>query len=312
MRNGIVVAAMGIMMTLGLVGCSNTAAPGNSVKYNGELLSETKVTGTPVQAAATLYRIYYWCAGQRLEAYTTIPIKTGKVPLLVYLHGGSAWNGPSHSSFGYTAALAGRLASSTYVVMFPEYQGYMSSTGSVQGLYTDTQDTVCGIHAVESTGRIDSHALYLSGRSIGGGVALKVASELAHVRAVVAISPYVGLGIVEPWQETNAGSGTIFAYQLGQEIASYGRHPSRQTLARQSIDIAGITAPVLLLQGTGDQHVAWQTVQTFDQEMQAAGKTVKLILYPGGHHGLKGPQYALISHDAEFTWLLGHGLPRAY
>lgn len=308
MRKHTLAVAIGATLLLSLAGCSEVS-PGVG-PTDGQLLTRAAVAGSSVPGAATLSQIYYWCQGQRVEAYLTVPTSAGQFPLLVRLHGGSAWNGPSHSSFGWSAALAGSLASSSYVELFPEYQGYMGSTGAVRGLRRDAEDTICGIHAAESTGRVRSHELYLIGASIGGGVALKVAGDLPHVRAVVAISPWVGINLVEPWETQHALPGTIFASQLKNEIASYGRHPSPAVLAQQSPAIAPITAPTLLLQGTADHHVPWQTVQEFAQAMKAAGKTVQLTLFPGGHHGLHG-RNGNASTRAAFSWLLDHGLPPA-
>jgi dienelactone hydrolase len=63
---------------------------------------------------------------------------------------------------------------------------------------------------------------------MGGGVALRTASERQDVKAVVAVSPFVG------WD-------TIIHWLLDR--------------------IPYIQTPVLLLQGTGDDFILWQTVQ---------------------------------------------------
>lgn len=52
-----------------------------------------------------------------------------------------------------------------------------------------------------------------------------------------------------------------------------------------------IQTPVLLLQGTADKNVAWQTAQIFASQMKKANKTVKLVLYPGRQHGLQTSPY---------------------
>lgn len=290
-------------------GCA-TSAHGSSVDRppgNGTLLSHAKVPNYPL-SGATLYRLYYESHGQRIEAYLTIPDGPGRYPLVVNLHGGAAWRTiVTHDNFGYTARDAASLASSQYAVLYPEYQGYMASSGDMDGLFTDARNTVDGIHAAESLAHVDPHRVFLVGYSIGGGVALKVAGMLSGVRAVVAVSPYVGLRIVLPWQQAQAKPGTIFWRQLGAEVSSYGAHPSIKTLSEESPDLAAIRAPVLLLQGTDDHHVAYQTVQQFYREMKAAGKVVKLILYPGGHHGLHGINQAA-SHQAARAWFASYGL----
>ncbi|MGC8486644.1 MAG: alpha/beta hydrolase family protein [Clostridia bacterium] len=305
MLPALALAVLAVVLSGCSLGPSSSTSP--SKPSNGTILAQRKITtyGLP---SATLYQIFYECRGQRVEVYLTVPTDRGPFPLLVSLHGGAAWDTVlTHENFGYTASIAARLASSHFARLYPEYQGYMESSGDVMGLYTDTLDTIAGIRAAQSIARINRHRLYLPGASIGGGVALKVASMLPGVKAVVAVSPYVGLRTVLPWQQAHAQPGTFFDSQLGNEVSTYGAHPSFQILSKESPDITAINAPVLLLQGTGDHHVAWQTVQPFSQEMKAAGKTVKLILYPGGHHGLHNANGAA-SLAAIHSWLQQYGL----
>lgn len=308
MRKHTLGVAIGATLLPSLAGCSQVSPSVGPT--GGEWLSRETVAGSPMPAAATLSRIDYWGQGQHIAAYPTVPQSAGQFPLLVRLHGGSAWHRASHSSFGWSAALAGSLASDSYVELFPEYQGYMGGTGSVRGLRRDAEDTFCGMHAVDSTGRVRPHDLYLIGSSIGGGVAWRAVGELLHVRAVGAISPWVGLNMVEPWETPHALPHTVFSSQLKNEIASYGLHPWPAVLAQQSPAIASFPAPTLLLPGTADHHVPWQTVQEFYQAMKAAGQTVHRTVLPGGHHGRHG-RNANASPRAAFSWLLDHGLPPA-
>jgi alpha-beta hydrolase superfamily lysophospholipase len=54
-----------------------------------------------------------------------------------------------------------------------------------------------------------------------------------------------------------------------------------------SVDYQKIHVPTLLLQGTGDNTVAWQTVQLLYNDMKQTNSHVKFDLIPGGNHGLK-------------------------
>jgi len=299
-------AVAGLAGVLG--GCAApTAAHGTTPKpSNGDILSKTPL---PAYGSnnATVYRLFYECNGARVEAYLTVPKGSRHDPLVVYLHGGSA-SGKSLPGAGYSAAEVATLASPSYVELFPEYQGYQQSSGDVKGLYTDAVDTLVAVRAAESVTSIDPHRLYLIGVSLGGGVALKVAGMLQGVRAVIGLSPYVGLRTFVRWATNNSAPGSIANEQLNNLENRYGDPPPASVLTRESPTISAISAPVLLLQGTADHHVAWQTVQQFYQAMKASGKAVKLVLYPGGHHGLhhaNGPA----STAAMQTWFQQHGLP---
>ncbi|MGC8489759.1 MAG: alpha/beta hydrolase family protein, partial [Clostridia bacterium] len=195
----------------------------------------------------------------------------------------------------------------------PEYRGYLGSAGLPGGLRTDTENVRDAINALKAYPAVDFHRLYLLGYSMGGGVALTLAAELPHVRAVVCVSPYVGMKTVEAyWAVHPPAPGTNFARQLGGLELAYGKPPSQKELRAESPDTAAITAPVLLLQGTGDSHVEWQTVQAFANAMQALHKTVKLILYPGGPHGLHTAPYGGESTAAMSAWFAQYGLNIPY
>ncbi|MCA1293654.1 prolyl oligopeptidase family serine peptidase [Paenibacillus sp. alder61] len=75
--------------------------------------------------------------------------------------------------------------------------------------------------------------------------------------------------------------------------------------------VPDIQAPVLLLQGTADESLIWQTVQDFADEMEEAGKTVKLVLYPDGRHGL-ADKYQDQRNQEVMQWLHKYGVPQSF
>jgi dipeptidyl aminopeptidase/acylaminoacyl peptidase len=297
-------------------GCARTSSPATGAASlpagDRAVVSVQKLTrySTP---GATLYRVYYKADGQKVEAYLTVPDRHSPYPLLVNLHGGGGWESvlQHYTPYTYTAQGAAEGASSKFAVLYPEYQGFRGSSGYVGGLHADALDTIAGVRAAEAIGRINPHALYLIGYSVGGGVALKVAGMMSGIRAVIGVSPYVGLRIYLPWLAAHAQPGTFFFHEMNLFIGSYGVHPSPEVLGQQSPNLAAITAPVLLLQGTADQTAAWQPTQELYTQMKAAGKTVKLILYPGGQHGLRGADQTA-SNRAIQQWFQHYGLASNY
>jgi len=95
--------------------------------------------------------MFYWSNGVPVEALLTEPSKAGKYPLLVNLHGGAPWRS-SYSSFGYTAKTVAYLADASTVMLYPEYEGYMESSGTIHGIKTDTRDVVNAISVVAHAG----------------------------------------------------------------------------------------------------------------------------------------------------------------
>lgn len=310
-------AATATALMVSMAGCSagkpvttSATVPALRSYKNGEILSKQLLVSD--NASARVYEIYYWSRGHRVEALFSEPIAPGKYPLLVDLHGGYAWRlAVTHDPLGFTATRAAQLASSAYDILYPQYQGYMGSDGTVRGLHRDVENTLDAIRAALSLGEVNPRQLYLLGWSLGGGVALSVAGDLPQqVRAVVAVSPYVGLRIVLPWEQQYAASGVFSPKMLALE-GRYGDSPSPGTLAAQSPDISKIEAPVLLLQGTIDHHVPWQTVQEFYRQMKASGKSAQLILFPGGHHGLHNANGQASSSDI-MTFFARYGLPFSF
>lgn len=164
------------------------------------------------------------------------------------------------------------------------------------------------IKAIESRYKVEHGHIYLQGTSMGGGVVLKVASEQPDIRSVVAISPYVGADVFVQWYLSNEQNAITHTKELYAGITdAYGPfHPNELIYQKESIDYKKITAPTLLLQGTGDETTQWQTVQALYNEMKAAHKNVKFDLVKDADHGFTGP-FASVAGDAETLWYAKYG-----
>lgn len=261
-------------------------------------------TGTNIK----LYKLFYWSNGYKVEAFLTEPTKPGKYPLLLNLHGGPAWRTTNSHYAGWPANVAAYLSNSHTVMLYPEYQGNMASQGLAMGMKTDMTDVTNAITAAKSLGEIKTNDTYVIGYSLGGGLALMTAAQDHEVKAVVAVSPFVGLNDFVSWANQHAKPGSVSLEQLQLINGSYGDKVDSTEFNERSPDVKKISAPVLLLQGTADHHVAWQTVQTFANQMKAAHKSVKLVLYPGGHHGLHTGAYQSESTQAMKSWFAKYGL----
>lgn len=198
-------------------------------------------------------------------------------------------------------------APDTFIRVYPQYRGYANSGGTVGGLLQDAIDSQNAVIAVESRSNVEARSVYLLGVSLGGGVVLKLASMMQNVRAVVAISPFVGWNVVGAWSTKNANTNLIAEQQSAIGFEAYGAYkPGAKLYDENSPEVSKIDAPVLLLQGTGDDKVAWQTVQIFYEDMRKAKKTVRLIMYPGGQHGLND-KYLNQSNQAIKEWFNKYG-----
>ncbi len=250
-------------------------------------------------------------------AYMTVPKASGKYPLVVHLHGGYALerNELAHYDFGFTFGF--KYMSDEVVYLYPLYRGYLESEGHVQGIAENTRDADNAIKMAMSTGQVKKDSVYLIGASMGGGVALRLASERQDVQSVVGVSPFVGWDVNLRWLDEHPDVNSPEIVEENRKTAGYVRY----TLINFDPDSKGdysildripdIQAPVLLLQGTADESLIWQTVEDFAKDMEEAGKTVKLVLYPEGKHGLED-KYEDQRNQESMQWLHKYGLPKSF
>lgn len=303
----------GILLGTGGCGLFSRGAskiPVSSTPHDGMVASYHLVHPSNLPSGVQLYQIYYWSRDVKVAAFLSEPTQPGQYPLVVNLHGEYPWPiDKAHVSFGYTLREVVRFATPKAVMVYPEYQGYLNSAGMVRDLKTNVMNTLDAIKVARSFGEMRNNDTYLWGYSMGGAVALMTAEQDHQVKAVVAVSPFVGLTDVASWAQlhpTLVQTGHVLR-QLAFIRGAYGNQIHSAAYQQRSPHPSQITAPVLLLQGTADARVAWQTVVLFDHQMLAAHRTVKLVLYPGGHHGLHGKNQTP-SNTQILKWLAQYGL----
>lgn len=270
-------------------------------KEDGIVISMKKIDVQNVNASIQTYRMMYWSKGTKTEAYVAAPKEPGTFPLVIICHGG--WttsenrvhvslvnNGP------HNVAEEERIIENPWpnaITLAPMYRGYGNSDGTVNGLSGNTIDTENAIKAIRSflnskkeTPHIQDGHIYLNGTSMGGGVALKVASERKDVLSVVAVSPFVGWDIVGSWDQKHTDNATWKSY-LNNAVSVYGPFDAESTVYKQeSIPYKNIKAPTLLIQGTSDTKTPWQTVQILYKKMNENNQDVTFKPIDGGFHDL--------------------------
>ena len=154
----------------------------------------------------------------------TVPKASGKYPLVVHLHGGYALEQKdlSHYDFGFTFGF--KYMSDEVVYLYPLYRGDLESEGHVQGIAENTWDADNGIKMAMSTGQVKKDSVYLIGGSMGGGVALRLASERQDVQAVVGISPFVGWDVNLRWLDEHPDINSPEIVEENRKTAGYVRY----------------------------------------------------------------------------------------
>jgi dipeptidyl aminopeptidase/acylaminoacyl peptidase len=285
-----------------------------NAQENGNILSKELIQIQGQTPSVNIYKLFYISEGVKVEAYLSEPKASGKHPLLVILHGG--WTGPQPSQFhdrsvGFQSESL-KYSKDNMIIIESNYRGYMDSEGSVQGLDGNTKDIQNVIKAAISLGNVKPESIYLLGYSMGGGVALRVASERNDVKAVVAVSSFVGWDEIIHWMDNHPNENSTDIITKERVLANYWKtffknHPGTERENSLLDRIKDIQAPVFFLQGTGDQNVVWQTVEDFAEIMKSANKKIKFNLYPDGQHGLRD-QYQNESIKEIDNWFKEYGL----
>jgi len=278
---------------------------------DGKIISKELVKVPGQNPKINIYKIFYYSEGTKAEALLTVPNYSGKFPLVVHLHGGRALGDKSISHFDESVYTVDGVSKGSRLVitLYPEYRGYLESDGNPQGLAGSTLDAQNAIKAATSMigDKLKSDSIYLIGTSFGGGIALRLASERHDVKAVVALSPYVGADEIVRWFDEHP---TYTSTYYRTHIEDYKNEMTKNngTLLDR---IPDIQAPVLFLQGSGDPNVIWQTVEQLANDMKKANKTVKLIIYPNGNHGLTD-QYQYQRNQEIYQWFTQYGIPKSW
>lgn len=303
-----------ILITATLSGCQ---AGDDQAKNDIEIISQELIEVPGQNPKIDIFKVFYKSDNINVMAYMTVPKAPGKYPLVVHLHGGYALERKelSHYDFGFTFGF--RYMSDEVVYLYPLYRGYLESDGHVQGIAENTRDAENGIKVAMTTGSVKKDSVYLLGSSMGGGVALRLASERQDVKAVVGVSPFVGWDVNLRWLHEHPDVTSPEIVAQSRETADYVRfgliNVNPDSKGDYSIldRIPDIQAPVLLLQGTADESLIWQTVQDFADDLEEAGKTVKLVLYPEGRHGLDD-KYQDQRNQEMTQWLHAYGIPKSF
>ena len=279
-----------------------------TLKEDGQVISMESITVPNYNPTLATYRMMYWSEGEETEAYVTAPKDKGSYSLYVSCHGG--WIIPKNES--HVTEVGGvifdetvvKSASPNTITLFSMYRGYGKSEGTINGIKGNSIDTDNAIKAVQSYFNIHDDVpdlqdgqINLEGVSMGGGVVLKLAAERKDIKSVIAVSPFVGMDIYIPWLEKHQGDPDWKAY-YNEIVSIYGlansENPKLPLLKEESIDYKTIEAPVLLIQGTDDSNIPWETVQTFYKKMEKNKQKVTFKLVEGGNHALTSDRLILL------------------
>ena len=205
--------------------------------------------------------------GNRLHGWF-LPARGEAVGTVLFLHG-NAENISSHIASVYW------LPAESFNVFLPDYRGYGQSEGNptMGGLIDDSEDALAWLMA---SGRVDPRRIVLFGQSLGGAVALNVASREANrskLQALIVDSTF------SSFPEIVRDKLRVFwvTWVLQYPLTMFTSNRYSPIAAVKKLD--GL--PLLILHGENDEIVpAYHSPRLFE----AAGEPKELWMVPGAAH----------------------------
>jgi dipeptidyl aminopeptidase/acylaminoacyl peptidase len=263
--------------------CSANAT-GEIVRYEGsaDAVSHTKYIHVVSEAASPVQQTYIKARdGVYIAAAIRKPNGTGPFPALIIFHGAPGGRGMEQlvgwSRGDHGGPVWERFLQEGFVVVVADYRGgdiNAMNAPSSNGSVTAIDDGISVIEHVRALPHVDTSRISLYGVSLGGNLAMFLATKVPTLHAVIAGAPAP-------------------IWFLGYKVPAAGPRPDFSTIPPDAevarTNIAPIQAPILILVGTEDRLLALDTV-LHDQLVQH-GKQVRMEVYEHGYHDfVLGPQ----------------------
>jgi dipeptidyl aminopeptidase/acylaminoacyl peptidase len=244
--------------------------------------------------------------------------RTGRVPLLVYCHGGPI-GGFTWGLFPQFAHLTGQvepypvqaMASAGFAVLLPMPRG---GSGYGEAAYDlidnawgepDYRDIMAGVDFAIAEGIADPDRLGVMGASYGGFMTSWIVTQTDRFKAASTGASVNNLSSL--YYLSEAGDFLIEYFKAPWEAPDAYRSHSPLTFA------ANVKTPLLIQHGEADPRVPLSQAREFYRALKVHGKTVEFDVYPRGGHVLYEPamQREQMRRNLEwFTrWLKPAGSP---
>jgi dipeptidyl aminopeptidase/acylaminoacyl peptidase len=207
-------------------------------------------------------------------------------PMIVWVHGGPTGQWP----VGFNPRIAYFVARG-WAVLVPDHRGSTGHgrayTQAMRGRWCelDTADVAAGIRHAGKAGWCDPRRVAIMGGSAGGATVLNVLAD--HPDLCAAGVDLFGVTDLFDLDETTHRFEAHYLWSI------VGPLPEAAEVYRDRSPVqraGGITAPLLVLQGTDDVVVPPAQSQAVVERLRAAGRTVEHHLYPGEGHGWNRPE----------------------
>jgi dipeptidyl aminopeptidase/acylaminoacyl peptidase len=241
--------------------------------------------------------------GHDLVAQLTQPRTSGKMPMIVELHGGPQCS----DDIGFSPA-AQWFATNGYAFLRPNPRGSDGyGAWSYKAIVNDWGDGPLGdvratVDSALALGTIDPARLFVEGGSYGGYLTSWTVTHDDRFKAAVAGWPVVDLALSQaltrsPGIARRFFGSTPLATKEGRERMR-AQSPATYTDA--------LHTPLLLMAGLHDAQAPYPQTIAWYRALHESGKDVRLLIYPDAAHGPGPGAYGdTLAHVA--GWFAAHG-----
>lgn len=264
-----------MFLMFGVIACSITNA--EIVRFDGsaEALPHEKYIHVVSEAESPVEQTYIKAKdGVYIAAAMRKPKGAGPFPAIIFFHGAPGGRGMEQlvgwSRGDHGGPVWERFLKEGFVVAVADYRGgpyNRMNQPSTDGLITAVDDGVSVIEHVSSLSYVDRKQVSIYGVSLGGNLALFLASKVPSLKTVVAGAPAP-------------------IWFLGFSVPNEGPRPDYAKMipdaAVVKANIEPIRSPLLILVGTEDRLLGIDTV--LHDQLVKHGKSVRMEVYQHGYH----------------------------
>ncbi|MBN1272417.1 MAG: S9 family peptidase [Candidatus Aminicenantes bacterium] len=225
-----------------------------------------------------------------------------KVPLVVWFHGGPAYNWGLGVHVDNWARL---FTSRGWMVFLPNFRGSSGSgmawmTANVENWGRGPMtDVMSGVDALIDKGWADPERMCVGGGSYGGYLTSWVVTQTDRFKAA-----YVSAGV----------ANIVTEYALTDEpsfLIGYFNQPpyeNRDVYVRNSpvTYASNVKTPVLIVHGENDERVPLSQAYEFYMALKHYGAPVRMIVYPREYHGVREYAHQLDVWNRVMDWFETH------
>jgi dipeptidyl aminopeptidase/acylaminoacyl peptidase len=242
--------------------------------------------------------------GEAIDGWVLRPATKGKVPTILYIHGGpkTAFGSAYVHEFQVYAARG-------YAVLYVNPRGsdsYSEAFADIRGHYAerDYQDLMEAVdYAISRYGFIDSKRLGVAGGSYGGYMTNWMVTHTDRFKAAV-----TDRSISNWW--TFWGTSDIGPYFMKDQIGCDPWDDEETTMAKSPIRyVKNVKTPLLIIHSMEDYRCWMVEALQFFTALKYYGKEVELILFPGDNHELSRggkPKHRLLRLENYLRWFDTH------